>query len=75
MTRMKKIAGAVGAIALGMAIFSYIFYSFWQALAVNITKDLKNKYIKALMMQEIAYFEQNKVEEMPAHITEVFDTL
>jgi hypothetical protein len=43
-----------------------MFFSFWQHLAANITLDLRKRYIAALMNQEIAYFEVNKVEQIPA---------
>ena len=49
-------------IAFGIAINSYIFFAFWQRLAANITFKLKQQYIEALLSQEIAYFERNKVE-------------
>jgi hypothetical protein len=35
-------------------------------LAANITKELRKRYIASLMNQEIAYFEINKVEQIPA---------
>merc|ERR1719246_308407 len=55
--------------------FSYMFYAFWQHLAENITTDLRKRYIVALMRQEVAFFEKNKVEELPAQISEVFETV
>lgn len=62
LSNMASIGGFVVLIALGIFIFSYIFYSFWQHLAANITLSLKKKYIEALLRQEISYFERNKVE-------------
>lgn len=59
---MEIIAGYIMMIAAGLFIFSYIFFSFWQHLAENIILDLRKRYIRALMTQEIAYFEINKVE-------------
>jgi len=59
---MSLISIVVTLIALSLFGFSYVFYAFWQHLAENITNDLRKRYIAALMNQEIAYFEVNKVE-------------
>lgn len=69
------VSGLVLCIAFGIAINSYIFFAFWQRLAANITFKLKQQYIEALLNQEVAYFELNKVEQIPAQINECFDTL
>lgn len=71
---MSTVAAIVMMIAMALFIFSYIFYAFWQHLAENIVLDLRKRYIAALMRQEIAYFELNRVEQIPAEITEIFDT-
>jgi ABC-type multidrug transport system fused ATPase/permease subunit len=60
--KMTLIGGMVVLIAVCIAINSYLFYCFWQRLALNITMRLKQRYIAALMKQEIAYFELNKAE-------------
>lgn len=70
---MSFIAVIVTLIAITLFGFAYMLYAFWSHLAQNITTDLRKKYIKALMHQEIAYFEINKVEQMPAQIAEIFD--
>jgi ABC-type multidrug transport system fused ATPase/permease subunit len=59
---MGLIGAAVGFIAISLFLCAYMFYAFWQHLAENITTDLRKRYIAALMNQEIAYFEVNKVE-------------
>ncbi len=46
---MSPIAAIVAVIAIVLFLFSYIFYAFWQHLAINISKKLKKKYIDALM--------------------------
>jgi hypothetical protein len=63
---MTVIAAVVSLVALSLFVFAYMFFSFWQHLAANITLDLRKRYIAALMNQEIAYFEVNKVEQIPA---------
>ena len=65
-SNMSYIASYVVLIAMTLFTFSYMFCAFWQHLAENITTDLRVRYIRALMRQEIAYFERNKVEELPA---------
>jgi ABC-type multidrug transport system fused ATPase/permease subunit len=72
---MSTIAAIVMMIAMALFIFSYIFYAFYQHLAENICLDLRKRYISALMRQEIGYFETNKVEQIPAQISEIFDTV
>lgn len=72
---MSVIASIVSMIALLLFAFSYMFFAFWQHLAAHITLNLRRKYIAALMKQEIAYFEINKVEQIPAQIAEIFETV
>ena len=71
---MSYIASYVVLIATSLFVFSYLFFSFFQHLAENIITDLRKRYIRALMRQEIAFFEKNKVQELPAQISEVFET-
>ena len=59
---ISEIGAIVSLIALGLFLCSYMFYSFWSHLAANISKELRKRYIAALMQQEVAYFEINKVE-------------
>jgi ATP-binding cassette subfamily B (MDR/TAP) protein 1 len=56
---MSFIVSYVILIAVSLFIFSYVFYAFWQHLAENIITDLRKRYINALMMQEVAFFEKN----------------
>ena len=72
---MSFIVSYVILIAVSLFVFSYIFYAFWQHLAENIITDLRKRYIAALMQQEVAFFEKNRVEELPAQINEVFETV
>lgn len=74
-SNMSEIASYVIMISVTAFLFSYMFFAFWQHLAENIVTDLRRRYIRALMRQEIAYFEKNKVEELPAQISEVFETV
>ena len=74
-SNMSYIASYVVLIAMTLFTFSYMFFAFWQHLAENITTDVRKRYISALMRQEIAFFEKNKVEELPAAISEIFETV
>ena len=62
---MNFIASYVVMISVALFITSYIFFSFWSHLAENIVIDLRKRYMKALMKQEIAFFEKNNVEQIP----------
>ena len=46
---MNFIAAYVILVAVGLFVFCYIFFAFWQHLAENITTDLKKRYLKALL--------------------------
>ena len=74
-SNMSFISSYVVLIATSLFVFSYLFFAFWQHLAENIVTDLRRRYIRALMRQEIAFFEQIKVEELPAQMSEVFETV
>ena len=63
---MNYIASYVVLISAGLFVFSYIFYAFWSHLAENIAIDLRKRYLQALMVQEIGFFEKNNVEQIPA---------
>lgn len=54
---MKELAGIISLVGLGMWIFGYIYYAFWQHLAENVSFNLRSRYLKAILNQEIAYFE------------------
>jgi len=46
---MSVIAGYICLVGLGKCIFGYIFYSFWQHLAENVSFDLRSKYLHAIL--------------------------
>jgi ATP-binding cassette subfamily B (MDR/TAP) protein 1 len=70
-----KTSKLVAAVAMVIFVFSYIFFSFWQHLAENISLRLRKIYLRALLNQEIAYFEQMKIEQIPAQMGEIFETV
>jgi ATP-binding cassette, subfamily B (MDR/TAP), member 1 len=62
-TGLKDVMSLISSLVLIIVgllfVFCYLFYAFWQHLAQNITRDLRKKYIWALMNQEVSYFEMN----------------
>ena len=52
-----KTSKLVAGVAVVIFVFSYIFFAFWQHLAENISLRLRKIYLRALLNQEIAYFE------------------
>ena len=55
-------------VAICAWVFSYLYYSLFQTVAEIIAYDLRGKYLRALMKQEVSFFEQNQVEAMPSDI-------
>ena len=60
----------LGILIISVAIWflGYIQYAIFHQLANKITNYLKMKYLNALIRQDVAFFDQNNFEEMPADI-------
>lgn len=58
---MKGVAVMILILSVAMWVFSYFYFAFWQHLAENITSDLRKRYMRALMKQEIAFFEKQDI--------------
>jgi ABC-type multidrug transport system fused ATPase/permease subunit len=56
-------------------ICGYLFYAFMQHIAETIAIELRGKYLRALMIQEVEFFERNHVESMPSDIGQYFNTI
>jgi ATP-binding cassette subfamily B (MDR/TAP) protein 1 len=69
---MKMICLYINLVGIGCWIFGYIYFAFWQHLAQNISFDLRSRYLHAILRQEVAFFEKNKVEQLPSQIGENF---
>ena len=54
---IASLSKIVGLVSFTIFVFSYIFFAFWQHLAENISMNLRKIYLRALLNQEIAYFE------------------
>ena len=68
---LKKIL----AVAITLWFFGYVSYSFMQQIAEIIAIDLRGKYLRALLKQEVSFFEMNNVEQMPTDIGQYFGTI
>jgi ABC-type multidrug transport system fused ATPase/permease subunit len=55
--------------------FTYVYAAFWQHLAENISFNLRTRYLRALLKQEIAFFEKQNIEALPSMIAEYFATI
>ena len=72
---MKILAIAITLVGVASWIFGYLYYAFWQHLAQNITYDLRSRYLRAILRQEISYFEKQNVEQIPQQIGNSFFTI
>jgi len=54
---MKGLMRGILIISFSLWIIGYIYYSFFQHVAETIAINLRGRYLRALMVQEIAYFE------------------
>jgi ATP-binding cassette subfamily B (MDR/TAP) protein 1 len=72
---MKQLLGTVLAIAAILWFNGYVYFAFFQQLAEIIAIDLRGKYLRSLMVQEVAFFELNNVEAMPSDIGQYFNTI
>jgi len=62
-------------IAATLWVLGYLYYSFFQHIAERIAYDLRGRYLRALLHQEVAFFETNNVESMPSDIGQYFQTI
>ena len=62
-------------IAFSLWALGYLYYALFQQIAERIAYDLRGKYLRALLYQEVAFFEKNNVESMPSDIGQYFQTI
>ena len=70
--QMRTVSLYICLVGVGTWIFGYIYYGFWQHLAQNVSFDLRSRYLHAILRQEVAFFEQSNVEQLPSQIGENF---
>ena len=46
---MATLSGYIAIVGLGTWVFGYIYFSFWQHLAENITFNLRSRYLHAIL--------------------------
>ena len=62
-------------VAFCLWLLGYLYYALFQQLAERIAYDLRGKYLRALLKQEVGFFEKNNVESMPSDIGQYFQTI
>lgn len=73
--KVANITKSVAFVALAIFFFGYLFFALWQHLAENISLKLRQRYLNALLRQEVAYFERAQIESIPAQMGEIFQTV
>ena len=63
---MRFVAIIITLVGVGIWIFGYVYYAFWQHVAENISFDLRSRYLSKLLQQEISFFEKQNVEQLPS---------
>lgn len=58
----------IGILAASNWFAGYVQYAFLQHMAERLSFDLRSRYLRALLRQETAYFENRQVEAMPSQI-------
>lgn len=56
-------------------LFGFLYYFIFKKISEEITNSLRARYLKALMKQEVTYFELNDVETMPSDVGVFFSTI
>ena len=69
---MKMLIIYINLVGFGCFIFGYIYYAFWQHVAENVTFDIRSRYLRSILKQEISFFEMQNVEQMPSLMGENF---
>ncbi|CDW89499.1 abc transporter [Stylonychia lemnae] len=69
---MNVVSAYIALLGFGTWLFAYIYFSFWQHVAENIAFNLRVKYLKAILQQEVEYLESINIEQLPSQIGENF---
>lgn len=49
LNRMKTTSLVICLVGIGQWFFAYVYYSFWQHLAQNLSFDLRSRYLHAIL--------------------------
>jgi ATP-binding cassette subfamily B (MDR/TAP) protein 1 len=55
---MRWVCKWIMVIGCGELLVGYLYYALWSHVAANITYDLRVRYVRQLLVQEIAFFEK-----------------
>jgi ATP-binding cassette subfamily B (MDR/TAP) protein 1 len=66
LNQMKTICLYICLVGIGCWIFGYIYYAIWQHLAQNVSFHLRSRYLHAILKQEVGFFEESNVEQLPS---------
>lgn len=56
-------------------IFGYLQYALLQHMAERISFDLRSRYLRNLLNQEIEFYETQQIEALPSKIGEYFEAI
>ncbi|CDW88017.1 abc transporter family protein [Stylonychia lemnae] len=72
---LSEISSKIGIVSFFIWFSGYIYFSFWQHIAENITNDLRIRYLNSLLNQEVQYLEQIQVQQLPSLLGENFSQI
>lgn len=73
--KMTETIKLVAIAAFIIWLLGYIYYSFMQSVAERVTMQMRSMYLRALLKQEVAFFERNNVESMPFDVGHYFSLI
>ncbi|CDW87364.1 abc transporter [Stylonychia lemnae] len=53
-------------------ISGYLYFALWQLVAEKITFDLRLRFLKTMLSQEVGFFEEIKIEQLPSSVGQKF---
>jgi len=62
----------IGVLCGVLWVFGYLQYACLQAVAEQLSFDLRTLYLRALLKQETEFFEKQQIESLPSQIAEYF---
>ncbi|CDW86275.1 abc transporter [Stylonychia lemnae] len=72
---LLEISGKIAIFSFATWFTGYIYFSFWQHVAENVTNELRIRYLSALLKQEVQYLEQIQVQKLPSLLGENFSQI
>jgi len=69
---MAALVTRIMILAVVVWALGYIQYAFMQQTSEQLTIHMRGYYLRSLLRQEVAFFEQNNVESMPSDVGQYF---